>query len=499
MSSSPNGPNRGRRPKNQGSHPNKKKFVKSGASNARWFAFKALQANRERDVFVSRILDDQFKSKTIPSVDRKMATELANETVRRRATLDAILTAFVTRPQENVEADLWTILQLGCLQLACLPHIASHAAVHETVQLCEELRNAQAKPFINGVLRNIGRSVVSREEVEDLDLAELGPRQLPLLSLRGRDKKYEIATFDRDIFTNPADDALAYISQVSSLPEWLLQRLTPEDADKNQMLKSGLWMTIPGRMSLRVNLLQTDREKVLDVLEAAELSAHPGTLPEAIELDGSVAIIDLPGYREGWFSVQDLSAMSSADLLNPQPGEKILDLCAAPGGKSTHIAERLKNEGRVVACDTAGNRIRIINENAGRLQLPCIETHLIHEDGSNIPSEDYDAAIVDVPCSNTGVLGKRPEARWRIMPTTFRELIPLQMRLLKDAMSRVRPGGRVVYSTCSIDFEENRGVVDAVLSKHPEFHMAEERIHHPGEPADGGYQALLIRSEPSPV
>lgn len=470
------------------------KFKKTGASNARWFAFRALQANRERDVFVSRILDDQFKAMTIPSVDRKMATELANEAVRRRETLDLILRAFVTRPRENVEDDLWTILQLGCLQIACLPHVASHAAVHETVQLCEELRNTPAKPFINGVLRNIGRSIVKRETFPDISLSQLGARQLPLLSLKGREKLYEVVTFDREIFVDPARDALAYSAQVSSLPEWLLQRLAPSDVEADLLLKTGLWMTIPGRMSLRVNLLQTDREKVLEVLKAAELSAHPGELPEAVELDGSVAIIDLPGYREGWFSVQDLSAMSATDLLNPQPGETILDLCAAPGGKATHIAERLQNQGRVFACETAKNRIRIINENAGRLLLSSVETYLIQEDGSDIPDGPFDAALIDVPCSNTGVLGKRPEARWRLMPASFRELIPLQMRLLRDAMNRVRPGGRVVYSTCSIDFEENRGVVDAVLSRYDDFKLVEERIHRPGEPADGGYQALLMRS-----
>lgn len=470
-----------------------KPYIKRGSDNGRWFAFRALKANRERDVFVSRVLDDQFQAQTIPSVDRKMATELANESVRRRKTIDKILKTFVSRPRENVEDDLWTILQLGCLQLVFLPRVATHAAVNETVHICEQLRKVQAKPFVNGVLRSIGRSVVGRETVETIALSQLGPRKLPRLSFDEGRRQYEIISFDCDVFTDPADDPLAYIAEVASLPEWLLQRLTEDDNAIDEMLRIGLWMTTSGRMFLRVNLLQTTREKVLEVLEAAGLSAHPGPFPEAIALDSSVAIIDLPGYREGWFSVQDLSSMSAADLIAPQPGETILDLCAAPGGKSTHIAERTQDKGRVLACEVAKNRIRTINENAGRLQLTSIETYVIHEDGNDIPDIQVDAAIVDVPCSNTGVLGKRPEARWRLLPTSFRELIPLQMRLLRDAMSRVRPGGRVVYSTCSIDDEENRGVVDAVLAKHPEFKIVEERPHIPGEPADGGYQVLLVR------
>lgn len=472
----------------------KRKGIKSGANNARWYAFRALQAYHDRNVFVSRVLDDQFQAKTIPSVDRKMATELANETVRRLETIDLILGEFVTRPRDNVEVDLWTILQLGCLQLVFLPRVASHAAVHETVQLCEEIGKGQAKAFVNGVLRGLGRAIVQRTERDQIVLADLDRKTLPLVNLDGPDLKYSCVEFDRELFADPSREPLEAISQVTSLPMWLLQRLCPDGENYQWMLETGLWMTNPGRMSLRVNLLNTDREKVLEVLQAAEISAKPGALPEAIQLEQSAAIIDIPGYREGWFSVQDSSAMSAIDLLNPQQGETVLDLCAAPGGKATHLAERMRNEGQVIACEAAPNRIRTINENAGRLGLSIIETHVIAEDGRDIPSGPFDAAIVDVPCSNTGVLGKRPEARWRLMPMSFRELIPLQMRLLKDAMSRVRSGGRVLYSTCSIDYEENRGVVDAVLASQPEFSLKEERLHHPGQPGDGGYQALLIRS-----
>lgn len=489
-------------------HPNRQ------AANGRWLALQALLAFQSREVFVSRILDDLFQQTRMHSRDRRLATELANETVRRLQTLDHILTACVSRPRENVEPEIWTVLQLGCLQLVCLPSISPHAAIHETVELCDLLRRPHAKGFVNGVLRNLQRTIQKRESQAQVSLSTLTARQLPLQISRSEvdsdaaesqassPRQTEVVTFTKPFFTPPEKDRLAYISQVVSLPEWLLQRLMSESGgshggeanDWDALLRMGLWLTTVGRMSLRVNLLQTTREKVLDVLQAAGVPAHAGELPEAIHLEGSVAIIDLPGYREGWFSVQDPSAMSATDLLHPQPGETILDLCAAPGGKTTHLAERMQNQGLVLACDIVENRLKTITENARRLRLDCIETLLLQEDASNLHDRQFDAVLADVPCSNTGVLGKRPEARWRLLPISFRELIPLQMQLLRTALERTRPGGRVVYSTCSIDPEENRGVVDAVLAQYPNVQLVEERQHHPGSPADGGYQALLVKS-----
>lgn len=460
---------------------------------ARWVAFRALQAFREREVFVSRVLDDQFSDSGMRSRDRKLATELANETIRRQGTIDTLLQRFVSRPRENVEPDLWTILQLGCVQIVCLPHISVHAAVNESVELCSRIENPKAKGFVNGVLRNIERAVVTRDESETVSLADMNGRTLPLLQQSEFQTRYQCVRFAEQVLQEPARDALTYVGQVASLPEWLMQRLVGQSSADDDMLRMGLWMTTQGRMSLRVNPLQTDREKVLEVLAAAKVPARPGVLSEAVELGGSVAIIDLPGYREGWFSVQDVSAMSATDLLDPQPGETVLDLCAAPGGKTTHIAERMHNRGRVLACDIVENRLKTIHENARRLRLDCIETQLLAENGDGLPHQEFDAILVDVPCSNTGVLGKRPEARWRLMPLSFRELIPLQVQLLKRALERVRPGGRVVYSTCSIDDQENAQVVRTTLNQVPGVELRTERMHQPGAPSDGGYQALLIR------
>jgi 16S rRNA (cytosine967-C5)-methyltransferase len=188
--------------------------------------------------------------------------------------------------------------------------------------------------------------------------------------------------------------------------------------------------------------------------------------------------------------------MRVASALAPQPGASALDLCAAPGGKTTHLAELMQNTGRIVACDVDERRLKTVAELAGRLGLTMIETHLLHPDrGEGAPASRFDAVLVDVPCSNTGVLGRRPEVRWRLRPEDFPHLVKLQTRLLRQACERVKPGGAVVYSTCSIEPEENGAVVRAVLAEMPAWTLEAEEERTPGRPADGGYWARLRRQQ----
>jgi 16S rRNA (cytosine967-C5)-methyltransferase len=227
----------------------------------------------------------------------------------------------------------------------------------------------------------------------------------------------------------------------------------------------------------------------LAALHHAGHAAEAGEHPQAIRLTETAAIRELPGYVEGWFSVQDESAMRVGSAVAPQPGETILDLCAAPGGKTTHLAEMMGNTGRILACDVDEHRLQTVGNLAERLELTVIETHRLH--GEEVPLGPFDRVLVDVPCSNTGVLGKRPEARWRLRPDDLRHLVNLQTRLLRLAIERVRPGGIIVYSTCSIEPEENRQVVEKVLEETPHLRLEMTEDAIPGRPADGGFWARL--------
>jgi 16S rRNA (cytosine967-C5)-methyltransferase len=186
--------------------------------------------------------------------------------------------------------------------------------------------------------------------------------------------------------------------------------------------------------------------------------------------------------------------MNVATALAAEPGGRVLDLRAAPGGKTTHLAALLRNEGRVVACGVDDERLRTVADLCRRLGVGIVETVRLHpERNEEAPAGPFDAALLDVPCSNTDVLGRRPAARWRLRPEHFRHLVPLQTRLLLQAAERVRPGGVVVYSTCSIEPEENRRVVDVVLRALSESVLEAESEQLPGRPADGGYWARLRR------
>jgi len=284
------------------------------------------------------------------------------------------------------------------------------------------------------------------------------------------------------------------LARAFSFPDWLMVRwLSRYDFD--EVVRLGFWFNAAHGICLRVNALKTSREAMLSALSAAGLRASAGTHPQAIWLESPARIVDLPGYDEGWFSVQDESAMEAATMLSPRAGERILDLCAAPGGKTAHLAEIMQNEGHITAADIEADRLRMVETGCQRLGIRIVEPRLIRPDAGDLPRERFDAVLVDVPCSNTGVLGKRPEARWRLVSGQITELADLQRRLLSRAADHVAVNGRLVYSTCSIEPEENEFVVEAVLAENSALKLVEEAHAVPGQPADGGYLALLYRTE----
>ncbi len=448
-------------------------------STAREIAFAAIDEYKRIATHASVALDSFATAIDLPSNERRMATELACGVVRRKATLDTLIQQQSKRDRYAIEGRLWTLLQLGAYQLVFMDSVPPHAAVHETVELAERLGQPRWKGFLNGVLRSIERNLTDEQSTVP------GTHAVPLTDGRFR-------LLREPGFPDPQADPINYFIRAFSIPDWLATRWAERFAF-DELTRLGFWFDRPAPLHLRINCLKTDRETVIGMLQEAGVEAKPGKLAESVHLAGSARVDQLPGFSDGLFSVQDESAVGAVTLLDPQPDQNVLDMCAAPGTKSAHMAERMGNRGRVTATDVHAGRLSLVSAGCRRLGIEIVETQQIDRDGNNIPAGPFDAILVDVPCSNTGVLGKRPEARWRLKPDDLDELPTIQQRLLLLAAERVAVGGRIVYSTCSIEPEENEHVVDAVLQQKPGLKLQQTNAHIPGQPADGGFQALLVR------
>ncbi|MGE3314184.1 MAG: 16S rRNA (cytosine(967)-C(5))-methyltransferase RsmB [Planctomycetaceae bacterium] len=449
---------------------------------AREVVYHVLTEYQRSGAFVADTLAREADKASLSSEDRRLAMELVSGIVRRESTLDALIAPCTTRLRQNIEENLWTLLRIGAYQLVFTSSIPEYAAINETVEVPRRLGKGGWTGFLNGVLRSVGRSLTE----ESVD--QPGPACVPLA-----DGRYRKLAEDR--FADPVEEPAKYIAQAFSFPQWLVDRWSKRYSFE-ELCALGFWFNSPPTLTLRANSLRTTRDELLAKLKDAGVEASAGHHALSVALKQSARIDRLPGFEEGLFVVQDETAMQAAELLAPEPGQSTLDLCAAPGTKTTHLAELMRNEGTILAVDVDPDRLSRIHENAQRLGITMIKGKMAETDGSDLPKELFDAILIDVPCSNTGVLAKRPEARWRLTPNDLVELAELQSTLLWAALERLKPGGRLVYSTCSIEPEENAQLLRSVITDEPwrdELKLVEEREYRPGQPADGGYQALLIR------
>ncbi|MCS6864839.1 MAG: transcription antitermination factor NusB [Gemmataceae bacterium] len=466
-------------------------------TTARQVTLDVLNRSRARAGFAAELVDEALTQGQLAPQDRRFVTQLVCGVIRRRGTLDALVKPFIQRPPHTVEARVWDILRLGAFQLAFLTHIPPHAAVHESVELATPAGVPQAKGFINGVLRRVAELVTN--DFCETAAANTVPMDVtqdvlaPLRDSRSRADttrppgRYRVLT--QPVLPDPTSDFASYYATAFSFPRWLTARwLARYGADECTRL--GFWFNSPPPLWIRVNKLRSRRENYRLQLTASGIDAEPGQHPQSLRLRDHIPIRDLPGFDSGEWTVQDHSSMLVASAVGVQPGQHVLDLCAAPGSKTTHLAELMDNRGHITACDIDDKRLKQVTALCQRLGVGSVETVLLTESGG-IPPGPFDAALVDVPCSNTGVMNRRPEVRWRLKPREFEHLIRLQTRLLIEAVTRVRPGGAVVYSTCSIEPEENEGVVKVVRQALRGVMLEADHVAVPGQPSDGGYWARL--------
>lgn len=413
-------------------------------------------------------LREALQTRNLAPRDQAFAFELAHGVVRRQRLLDHVLLGLAHRGLPK-DPQLQVVLRLGAYQLLFVPGMPAHAAVHETVELVRGNRG-----FANAVLRRLSDAVLDRaadpqKPCEDLPLGPTRTLRLPAPLPEAIDERLAI---------------------VHSLPDFLLQRWRSHFADAELAGIAAAASAVPGvflRASAGVEPVALAAE-----LAAADVTTEPGPSPRLLRWTGGGSPFTTLAFRDGRFVVQDPTALAAAEAVPCKPGQTVVDLCAAPGTKTTELAERVRPGGRVIAYDPDSLRRQRIVDNVARLRLTDVVT--VVADPVHLPPAD--AVLADVPCSNTGVLGRRVEVRSRLQPSTFAELAELQRRLLRQAITLCKPGGTVVYSTCSIDREENDDVVAAVLAD-PATPRCERLGSHLTLPiagvADGGFHATLRR------
>ncbi|HNS23061.1 MAG TPA: transcription antitermination factor NusB [Sedimentisphaerales bacterium] len=461
--------------------------------------------------YAGRLLDP-----LLDQTDQKQrATDLVYGVIRNRNALDAAIATFSGRPVARIDARLLSILRIAAYELVYSPATQVYSIVDEAVNSVGTSGGRKQSGFVNAVLRQIVRHIADRQA----DLAGAHARRtLPQTPQSG-------CEFDTDFLPDPTTSTAAWLSLCFSLPAWLVDEWLDEFGSERTRDICLACNRRPG-LYLRVNPLRTTGDDLLSRFRAAGVQAEPVRsdavrrfsssreedmplrahceeaspdravqVADMIRITGPHAVTQLPGFAEGLFTIQDLSASQAVRILDPQPGWAILDLCAAPGGKTVQIAEMSRGAASVTATDIDPERLERVRENLARVGLKSVKI-VPHAQLEQDQAGPFDAILLDVPCSNTGVLARRVEARFRVTAQAVQEIATIQQGLLERAATLVKPSGRIGYSTCSIERRENQDMIRAFLASHSEFELASESLLLPTTGPfdhDGGYVALLVR------
>lgn len=397
--------------------------------NVRDAALTILLAVDKNQAYSNLLLHQTIEKYKLDVKDRGLLTEITYGTLQHKLTLDYYLEPFI-----RGKVDLWVrwLLRMSLYQMHYLSRIPAHAAVNEAVEIAKRRGHKGIASMVNGILRSILREGVR--------------------------------------LTADIKDPVERLAIETSHPQWLVSRWVEsygyeETAD---MLREN---NIPPVQTVRVNTTKATVENVLTTLEREGVKAvRSEVMPECIHLQTGQAA-RTAAFKHGLITIQDESSMLPANVLDPKPGMKVLDMCAAPGGKTTHIAEKMQNEGSILAMDLHPHKLDLIDENTARLGLDIVQTAPIdgRKAASFLPKESFDAVLVDAPCSGLGVMRRKPDIKYTKREEDLESLQTIQLAILNNAVQVLKPGGRLVYSTCTVDKRENEGTVEAFLSQHPEM------------------------------
>jgi 16S rRNA (cytosine967-C5)-methyltransferase len=463
------------------------------------------RCNPERN-YAGTILDE-LRHQTEQS---QRATDLVFGTLRNRTAIDTAIATFSGRPVKRIQGKLLNIIRIGTYELIFCASTEQYAIVNEAVLNAKAAGEAKQSGFVNAVLRQITRHISNRRIPLDESDASC---TLPQTSITG-------CQFDTAFLPDRQESSAEYFSTVFSLPEWLIadwladpclrrgslppckRGVTPAKAGVGEESTRQICFASNRRPSvyIRPNRLRTTIEDLAEKLAAAEIGFEIAGDTEMLRIKSPRDVTQLPGFSEGLFTIQDITASQVVKMLNPQPGWMILDLCAAPGTKTTQLAE-VTGEAKIIATDIDNRRLEMVKENIARLGMKSVDVVPYEEllnSKFSIQNSKFDCVLLDVPCSNTGVLARRVEARYRISPEAIKELAAKQGKLLRTAAEMVKPGGKICYSTCSIQKTENSELIENFLKENQNFTLESEQLTLPsaeGFDHDGGYAAILTRRE----
>ncbi len=421
-------------------------------ANARKIAVLALLKVDKDNAYSNITLNSVFKESGIEGADKALASAIFYGTLDRKITIDYILSKYIKTGLKKVLPYTLNVLRSAVYQIMFMDKIPDSAAVNEAVKLVKTSKEGRNSGFVNAVLRNILRNG-----------AEL-----------------------------PQDNSIASLSVRYSCPEWIIESFVNDYGIETaeELLKESL-KTAP--TVLRVNTLKTTADELTEKLKPSGISAEKVDIPNALILEKGIDIADNNLYKEGLFFVEDLASQTAVNVLSPKAGERMLDICAAPGGKSFSSALHMQNIGEIISCDIYEKRVSLIRAGAKRLSLDIIKPTVSDATVFNEDLGEFDCILCDVPCSGLGVLRRKPDIKYKPQ-NDFNELCEIQYKILCNAFKYLKKGGRLLYSTCTLRSEENEKLVNRFIM---EYNGVDKMYEHSFMPhidkTDGFYAALLIK------